>query len=233
MNARSSLLVLPVIFAMAVGSLVADSKPALVVQVVKTDDNDAYVGMITKINAVLKAKTGLERVRHVWLGHFAGNSSHGVFVVSVFPSAAAEAEFMEKSKDDPEIKTILAQLKGMRQLGPSFLYKSVRDEGVYEGGAVFNTSIACTDEEAYAKSLDGLKAIFEANGFKDAKVNLWRVAAGRTDSTHLVVIALPTQKRVAELIDAISDQHLLKEWNVSAAKIRTTIHNGTYHEITK
>jgi len=224
---------LPVILAMAVGSLFAQTKPAMVVQVIKTEDSDAYVAAITKINAVIKAKTGIEQLRHVWVGDFAGENSHGVFAVSSFPSAGAAAEVQEKLKDDPEIKVLLAQLKGIRQLGASSLYKSIRNDGGYPGGAVFNTGMVCTDEDGYVKALDGLKAIFDANGSKDAKVNLWRVVAGRSATTHLVVIALPSQARVAALLDSITDQGLLKEWNVGAAKLRTVVHNGTYHEITK
>ncbi len=218
---------------MTFGSLFADTKPALVVQVVTTQDQDAYVAAISKINALVKDKTGLERIRHVWVGDFAGDNSHGIFVVSQFASAAAEAQFTAKLKDDAEIKGVMAQLKSMRHLGPSYLYKGVRNDGMYDGGAVFNTSIVCTDEDAYVKALDGLKAIFDANGFKDSKINLWRIAGGRTTATHLVVIAFPSETRVAELIDAINDKALLKEWNVGAAKIRTTVYNGTYHEITK
>jgi hypothetical protein len=224
---------LPVVLAMTVGSLFADTKPAMVVQAVTTDDVDAYVAALTKINAAVKAKTGIEKLRHTWQGDFAGENSHGIFVVSSFASASAVAEVADKMKDDPDTKALLAQLKGMRKLGPSWLYKSIRNEGMYEGGAVFNTSIVSTDEDAYAKALDGLKAIFDANGFKDAKVNLWRVVAGRSESTHLVVISLPSSVRVGELLDTITDKALLKDWNVTAAKIRTTIRNGTYHEITK
>jgi uncharacterized protein YbaA (DUF1428 family) len=218
---------------MAVGSLKADTKPAMVVQVVTTDDPEAYSTALAKANTLIKAKAGFDRLRHVWVGDLAGENANVVFAVSQFPSAAAVEQLNAKLKDDPEIKAFLADLKAIRHLGPAFLYKAVRYEGTYEGGAVFNTSIACTDEDAYVKALDGLKAIFEANGFKDARVNLWRLAAGRTTSTHLVVIALPTRVRVGELLDAISDQGLLKEWNVEAAKIRTTVRNGTYHEITK
>jgi len=72
-----------------------------------------------------------------------------------------------------------------------------------------------------------------ANGFKDVRVNLWRLVAGRTAVTHLVVIALPAQTRVAELLDAISDQALLKDWNVAAATIRRTVSIGSYHAIAK
>ena len=218
---------------MTVGSLFADTKPAFVVQVVSTDDADAYATALIKLNAAIKAKTGVEKLRHTWVGDLAGENSHGIFVVSAYESAAATAQIADKLNGDPDHSALQAQLKTMRKLGPSWLYKGVRNEGLYEGGAVFNTSITCTDEDAYAKALDGLKAIFDANGFKDAKVNLWRIIAGRKDSTHLVVISLASSTRVGELLDAISDKALLKEWNVGAAKIRTTVQNGTYHEITK
>jgi hypothetical protein len=233
MNTNSRLLILPVILAMAVGSLYAEPKHAMVVQVVTTDDPDAYATKIVQANALLKAKAGYERLRHVWVGDLAGDNSQNVYAVSEFPSAAAVNQLQEKLKDDPDVKAFLAELKPIRKLGATYLYKAVQLEGLYEGGAVFNTSISCTDEDAYVKALGELKAIFVAHGFKDARVNLWRLAAGRSVSTHLVIIALPTQSRVGELLDAISDEALLKDWNVSAAKIRTTVQNGTYHEITK
>jgi uncharacterized protein (DUF1330 family) len=218
---------------MAVGSLFAEPKPALVVQVVTTDDTEAYAGKLTTANALIKAKAGYERLRHVWVGDYAGENSQSVFVVSQFPSAAAANQLQEKLRDDPESKAFLQSLKSIRKLGPTYLYKAVRLEGMYEGGAVFNTSITCSDEDAYVKALDSLKAILDGNSFKDAKVNLWRLASGRTVATHLVVIAFQSQARVGELLDAINDQGLLKEWNVAAAKIRTTVQNGSYHEITK
>ena len=230
MKARS---LIPAVFMMAVGTLLADTAPAFVVQVVQTDDSDAYVQAITKVNALVKARTGIEKLRHVWMGDFAGENSHGIFVVSEFPSAAAVYTTQDKLKDYPEMDALLAQLKGQRRLGPSYLYKAVRYEGNYEGGAVFNTSIKCTDEAAYLKALDGLKAILVANGFKDAKVNLWRIASGMTESTHLVVIAFPSQTRVGELWDSLTDKNLLADWYVGAAKVRTSLQNGSYNEITK
>ena len=224
---------IPALLVMAVGTLFADTKPALVVQVVQTDNSDAYVAAITKVNALVKARTGIEKLRHVWTGDLAGEHSHGIFVVSEYPSAAAIYTTNDKLKDYPEMDTLLTQLKGMRHLGPSYLYKAIRYEGVYEGGAVFNTSIKCTDEAAYAKALDDLKTILAANGFKDAKVNLWRIVSGRTEATHLVVIGLPSQVRVGELQDSLADKDLLADWFVGAAKLRTTLHNGSYNEITK
>jgi uncharacterized protein (DUF1330 family) len=224
---------IPAVFLMAVGTLLADTAPALVVQAVQTDDSDAYVDAITKVNALVKARTGIEKIRHVWMGDFAGENSHRIFIVSEFPSAAAVYTTQDKLKDYPEMDALLARLKGLRHLGPSYIYKAVRYEGNYEGGAVFNTSIKCLDEAAYLKALDGLKAILVANGFKDAKVNLWRIASGMTESTHLVVIAFPTQTRVGELWDSLTDKNLLADWYVGAAKVRTSLQNGSYNEITK
>jgi hypothetical protein len=218
---------------MVAGSLLADPNPALTVQEVTTKDADAYVAMIAKINALVKARTGIEHYRHVWEGDFAGENSHSLFVVTQYASAAEIYQVQEKLKNYPEMDLLLEQLKGMRHLGPSTLYKSVRNEGVYDGGAVFNTSVVCSDEDGYLKTLDALKAIFDANGFKDARVSLWHASAGRATATHLAVISLPSQMRVAELLDAFVDKALLKDWYPSAAKVRTTIGNGTYHEITK
>lgn len=228
------LMVLSAVLAMAVGAAKADPLSVMTVQEVSTSDQDAYVAMIAKINAAVKARIGVETYRHVWVGDFAGNKSHAIFIVSSYPSAAAVFQTNEKLKDATEIQLTMAQMKDMRKLGASTLYKAVREEGVYAGGSVFNTSIAVTDEAAYLKALDGLKAIFDANGFKDAKLNVYRDASGRTaPETHLVVISFPTSVRTGEFIDAIYDKGLLNEWNVTAAKFRTSLGNGSYHEITK
>ena len=230
---KKSLFTLPAMLAMAVGSLLADPVPTLVVQQVDAKDTEAYVAMIAKINALVKARTGIEHYRHVWEGDFAGENAHALFVVTSYPSAADIYKIAEKLKNYPEMDVLLAELRGTRHLGSSVLYKAVRNDGVYEGGAVFNTSVSCSDEPASQKALADLKAIFDANGFTDTKINLYREISGRTTSTHLVVISVPSQLRVAELLDALSDKELLKDWYVTAAKIRTSHANGTYHEITK
>ena len=121
---------MPAMLAMAVGPLFADTKPAMVVQVVKTDVPDLYVDLIAKDNALIKARTGVDRLRHVWVGDFAGESSHGIFVVSTYPSAAAIYQNDDKMKDYPEMDALFAQLNGIRHLGPSYLYKTVRYDGM-------------------------------------------------------------------------------------------------------
>jgi hypothetical protein len=223
---------LSALFLTAVGLTYASS--ALVVQMVQTDDPDAYVAALAGINARIKAVSGIDTLRRTWTGDFAGDNSHAIAVVSQFESAASVSALGAKMQADPELKQMVAELKGIRKLGPSWLYKAARYEGDYPGGAVFNTSVAVKDEAAYLKLLDDLKAIFDANGFKDAKVNLWRIVSGRSgDATHLAVIAFPSQQRVGELLDTIWDKGIMKDWNAAAAKVRTSLGNGSYHEITK
>lgn len=224
---------LPAVLLLVAGLTSARANPAMIVQVIQTEDVESYVTLLAQANAAIKASTGIEKLRHAWVGDYAGENSHGLFVVSQFESAAAAYTVTDKLNSDPEMTAILAKFKAIRKLGPSMMYKAVRNDGFYDGGAVFNTSISCSDEPAYVKAIGELKALFDANGFKDAKLNLWRVVAGRSDSTHLVVIALPSQKRVGELLDAIADVGFMKDWNLAAAKIRTTVRNGSYHEITK
>ena len=230
---KTRLLLVSAILSMAFGPLLADTKPTLVVQNVTAADSDAYANGLAKANALIKARTGTERLRRLWVGDFAGQGSHTLVVTALFDSAAASAALTDKLKNDTEMNALLKEFKGIRTLGPSYLYKAVRFEGLHDNGAVFVTNLTCSDEDAYAKALDGLKAIFDANGFKDAKLNLFRIISGREHSTHMVVISLASSGRVLELLDTISDKALLKEWNVTAAKLRTTDGNGTWHEITK
>jgi len=231
MNTRMKYL-LSALFLTAVG--VMPASPALVVQVVQTDEPEAYVAALAKINARIKTVTGLDTLNRTWTGDFAGGDSHAIAFVSQFESAAAVTTVGDKLRADPEFMKMVSELKAIRKLGPSWLYKAARYEGDYPGGASFNTTVAVKDEAAYLKLLDDLKTLFDANGFKDAKLNLWRVVSGRSgEATHVVVIAFPSQARVGEWLDAIWDKALLKDWNVAAANVRTTLNNGSYHEITR
>jgi hypothetical protein len=224
---------LPVIFVTAAGWMSADTKRVMVVQQILTDDTNAYVKLLGEANVAVKARTGVADLRHAWVGEMAGQDSHALFVVSEYESAAAVAALDAKLDGDANIEAILARFAKIRKLGWSALFKAVRYEGLYEHGAAFITDINCSDEDAYVKALDGLKSIIEANGFKDAKLSLWRVASGRTNASHTVIIAFPSFARELEFIDVVHNKDVLKEWNVGAAKIRTTVSNGSYTEVTK
>lgn len=235
MKTKLRALLLPAILAMTFPLLHAETKvsPAVVIQMIETEKPDEYLELLAKSNVRIKPLTGIDQLRRAWRGDFAGQDSHRLIVSSAYESAAAGVFVADKIAQDAEMAGLLREFATLRKLGPSHLLKGVRWEGVHAGGAVLNTSINLTDEPAYLKLMDDLRVLFDANGFKDAKLNLLRYMAGREDSTHLVVISLPSQVRVAELIDATTDTDLLKQWNAAAAKIRTTVRNGTYHEVTK
>lgn len=223
---------LSALFLTAVGLM--EASPVLVVQVVQTDRPDDYVAALGKINARIKVVTGIDTLNRTWTGDFAGAESHGLAFVSLFESAAAVSMVGDKLRADPEFTKLVGELKAIRKLGPSWLYKAARYEGNYPGGAAFNTAVAVKDEAAYLKLLDDLKALFDANGFKDAKLNLWRIVSGRSgEATHMVELAMPSQVRVGELLDTIWDTALMQDWNAAAAKVRIALNNGSYHEITK
>ena len=235
MKMKLRALLLPAILAMTFPLLHAETRisPAVIVQVILTEKPDEYLALLAQSNVRIKAVTGIDQLRRAWRGDFAGQDSHSLTVTSAYNSAAAGVYVADQLASDAEMNGLLQEFAKIRKLGPSYLLKGVRWEGVYPGGALLNTSIACSDEPAYLKALDELRVLFDANGFKDAKLNLLRYMAGRENSTHLVVISFPSQVRVAELIDATTDTALLTAWNASVAKIRTTVHNGTYHEVTK
>lgn len=207
--------------------------PVIDVQIVQADSADAYATTIGQINELMTARTGEVKLHRVFAGDFAGDLAHQILVVSEYPSAATVYRDQEKLEKYPEIDALLAQMRSTRRLGPECLCKAMRNEGLHVGGAFFSSSVVCSDEAGYAKALDELRAIFDAHGFKDAKLNLWRVVSGRKDATHLAVFAFPSQLRLAEWLDAIHDDAMLREWNERAAKLRTIIGNGSYHEITK
>lgn len=233
MKLNSTLLALPALFALGVGSSFAVPQPTIELQVVETNNTDAYVALMAKASALSKARAGVEVLRRVWVADVAGTDSHKLLVVTQFPSLAAEFRLQKEAKTYPEMDPLLGQLKEIRRLGPSCLCRAVRTDGLYPGGAFFMISINCGNEEAYAKALDDAKLIFDANGFQDVRLNLWRIVAGGTTATHVLVFSMSSQVRLGEFIDTIWDNLLLKDWSIAAAKIRTVVQTSIYHEISK
>ena len=94
------------------------------------------------------------------------------------------------------------------------------------------------DDERYRKRYldmtmdDELRALFDAHDLADAKINAYRVLAGRTNASHLVSINTPSPERLAALLDSMTEPWLAA-WLANTAKFRTVVSNGTYREITK
>src|SRR4051812_48797487 len=114
---------LPVIFVTAAGWLSADTKRVMVVQQILTDDTNAYVKLLAEANVAVKARTGVDSLRHAWVGEMAGQDSHALFVVSEYESAAAVAALDAKLDGDASIEAILGRFAKIRKLGWSALFK--------------------------------------------------------------------------------------------------------------
>src|SRR6185369_3960432 len=109
----------------------------------------------------------------------------------------------------------------------------VRFDGSHPKNSVYTTIATLQDEAAYLAALNQLRSIFDQGGFKDAKINVYRVIAGRTNHTHRISIGLPSQERLAALLDFTATDSKAGEWIAAQAKNRTVVANMTAQEITK
>src|SRR6185436_3219010 len=98
-----------------------------------------------------------------------------------------------------------AELSQVRKLGKSTTLKAVRFDGRNPSGFHYNTRAVLTDEAAYLKALDGLRALLDSHGLKDVKINCYRVVAGRTDYAHMSSLNCPSAERRAALLDGICE----------------------------
>lgn len=220
----------------AVSLLAADPKPVppvINVQEVETDDATTYAMWVARSNEVAKAKLGVDRYIRVYVAQTAGEESGAVFAVSGADSFATMQKNMAAMSDAPELNENRTSMPRIRTLGAARSMKAVRYDGSHPGAFLYNTQAVVNDEAGYLKALDGLRALFDANGLKDARINCYRVVAGRDDFTHLISINLPSAESRAVLLDAAASAPWLAEWIAGSAKYRTVVRNGTYREITR
>ncbi len=214
----------------------ADPKPVarvIAITDIETDDPTGYAAWLSQANDIIKAKLGIDTFYHVYVSTFDGGKSGSVRSVIAAESVAAMAKNNAALAGDPTLRDIMDHNRAIRKIGARILYQGVRFDGSYKNSYVYTTVALVGDEAGYLKSLDGLRALFDAKGFQDAKINVYRVLAGRTTYTHRVTIALPTNERLAALLDFMSGDAQLAEWLASAAKYRTVVANMTAHDIIK
>lgn len=214
----------------------ADSKPVtrvIAITEVETDDPTGYAAWLSQANEVIKAKLGIDTYYHVYVSSFDGGRTASVRNVTSAESVLALAKVGNFLAGDPAIRDINDHNRQIRKLGARMLYQGVRFEGTYKNSSVYSTTVAVTDEPGYLKSLDGLRAIFDAKGFKDAKINAYRVLAGRTNYTHRVSIAVASNERLAEMLDFLANDADMAAWLAGAAKYRTVVGNTTSRDIIK
>jgi hypothetical protein len=207
--------------------------PVIAIQQVETDDSTTYAMWIARNNEAIKARLGIDKYYHVYLGQAAGEESGAVFTVAAADSFATLAKNGQILMEDPALVESRAHLDTVRELGKRTLLKAVRYEGRNTEGWLYNTQATMSDEAGYLKAIDQLRALFDSHELKDARINVYRVIAGRENYTHLISINLPSSERLAAFLDAVGAESWAAEWIAASAKFRTVVRNGTYREITR
>jgi hypothetical protein len=207
---------------------------AIAILDVETDDPAAYATLMAKYNEAAKAKLNIDNYVRIYQSLYDGRGTGRVRAVS---GAASISELMKNAatlEADPAIMALTEKMKSMRKRGPRVLYHSVRYEGVNAKGAWnYNTLAVVNDEAGYLKAIDDLRGIFDANGLKDVKIAVYRVAAGRADHTHRITINANSSERLGAFLDAASTNPQLQKWQADSAKLRTVVATTTSREITK
>ena len=214
----------------------ADSKPiarVIAVQDVETEDATGYATWLAKINDLIKTKLGVDGFYRVYQSQYDGERTNSVRTVAIAESAAQLIKVSTAIENDPVVIENRDHYRAIRKLGARVLYQCVRFDGAVKPGHIYTTLATVTDEAGYLKALDQLRATFDAKGFKDAKINVYRVTAGRTNHTHRVSIALPSAERLAALLDFNATDAAQQEWIGTLTKYRTVVANMTAREITK
>lgn len=208
-------------------------KRVIVVTDVETDDATGYASWIAKSNEAAKTKYGAETYLRVYQSGFDGVKSGAVRVVAVGDSISTLTKITAGLEGDPAMNEVRDHFRAIRKIHGRTAYQCVRFDGSHPKNSVYTTLATLTDEAAYLTALNQLRSIFDAAGFKDAKINVYRVIAGRTNHSHRISIGLPSADRLAALLDFTATDPKANEWIASQAKIRTVVANMTAQEITK
>lgn len=215
----------------------ADSKPiarVMAVLDVETDDAAGYAKWLKEYNEIAKAKTGNPQFLRVFQTVYDGRTTGHVRVAVSNTSVAELTKQMSAIENDPGILQNREHLRAIRRMGARVLYQAVRFEGPSPKGAHNYVTLAVVSDEAgYLKALDGLRALFDANGLKDVQISAYRIIAGRTDHTHRITLSAASAERLAAFLDAAATNPKLNEWIAQSAKLRTVVSNTTSREITK
>lgn len=212
---------------------VAVSLPVLTVTQLEAPNPGLYANQIAAINAVMKTKFGVDPFLRVYVGDSAGEECGTVFAVTRAESFAALTKNAQGFLTDPALADLRASLDAIRDVKSRMNLKAVRFDGGHPNAWLYNTYANVNDEAGYLKALGELTTQLKSRGFEDARLNVYRVIAGRSTYTHLISFNLPSSERLAALLDLIANEAWVAEWIAASAKFRTIVHNGTYHEISR
>ncbi len=231
-------LVAPLLALVTAGVLPAVSKtapamPVIAIQQVDAEDPTVYTTLIAGIDARIKEKFGIENFSRIYIGLSAGDHTGVVFAVRAADSFVTLDKQWQAVLNDPELAGLRTQMNSVRKLGSNTSWKALRFGGTHKGGWLYNAWVKVSDEPGYLKALDELRAGLDRLGFNDMNMNVYRAAAGLTDSTHFVSFNGPSSERLAAFLDAVATETWIREWMAASAKYRTLVRTGTYREITQ
>lgn len=210
----------------------APQLPVVSVQVVTTDDASGYSTWIAKANEYFKAAGGPEHYTHVYEAVIAGDETGDLFAVRFADSTAALAKNSEALEKLPERSELQRHFAAIRKLGAASLLKAVYFEGGSSGEWLYITDAQVKDEAAYIKAIGTLRGLLDSHDLKDIKLNVFRVLAGRSNHSHEVVVSAPSHERIAAFMDAMTAPWV-SDWLAGLVPLRTVVHNGIYHEVSK
>jgi uncharacterized protein YbaA (DUF1428 family) len=97
-------------------ALAQDPPKVLVVIGVRTQDREAYLEKVAKLEAITK-RLGLPTAR-IWRATFAGESTDTLYIATEYASQAAMAAAQQKIAEDPEARRFLRELEksGVRRV---------------------------------------------------------------------------------------------------------------------
>lgn len=214
----------------------ADTKPipyVMSIVDVETEDPSGYATWIAQYNAVAKAKLGIDNYLRVFESGFDGRTTARVRAVASAKSVAELTKNALTLENDPAIVMNRDHLRAIRKTSSRVLFQAVRREGGYTGSHNYTALVVVTDEAAYLNALDQLRVILDGAGLKDAKLNAYRVLAGRTDHSHRVTVNTPSPERLAAFLDVMATNAQVATWMADSSKLRTLVASLTAREITK
>lgn len=231
-------LVAPMVALFTVGivpavSQTAPALPVIAIQQVDAADSTTYAMWVARNNELVKAKLGIDKFVRVYIGVAAGDESGTLLAVRRADSFATLSNNWQAVMADPAFAENRASMDAIRELGSQTLLKALRFDGTNPDAWLLNTQVIVSDEAGYMKALEGLRALYDRNGLQDAKINAYRVAAGRGKYSHLISINTPSAERLAAVLDTVSTAPWMAEWLADTAQYRTIVRNGTYREITR
>jgi hypothetical protein len=218
----------------AIATATAAELPKRVLSILEVEAKDpaAYTERIARFNAQVKDKAKKDAyIRVFQVTHDAEKSGK----LRVVTDATAFAELTKNANAlQNEISGLQREMDPSRTTGGRILYQALRIDGSSpKGSANYTTLISASDEKGYLNALNVLRSLLDESGFKDVRIGLYRVVAGRGDHTHMVILSANSSDRLSEFLDFMVSDDKSTTWIANSAKYRTVVRNFVARDISK